>query len=401
MEKDSRGGEPAAGETFDLQERIRGRVRQAIEATIEEELTLALGAEEGVRADSRVGYRHGKQVRHVVTEDGPRDLAIPRGRILREDGQTEEWRSGLLPRYQRRARRVDEAILGAYLAGANSRRIRKALQPLLGTQFLSKSAISRIVGRLRGLFDAWKSRDLSQEKCVYLYLDAMRLPVRMARRVVKVPVQAVVGVRPDGQKILLSLEIAGSESTASWTTVVKGMANRGLPAPLLVILDGNAGLVRAVRDTWPQAKIQRCTKHKLENLLAKAPEHCHPELRRDYAQITHPVSAEGAQRAYAAFLHKWRSLCPSVAESLEEAGQMLLTFTRFPRSQWKSLRTTNAIERLNGEFRRRTKTQGSFRHEASALTLLWGLVAFGQIVLRKIDGGEEVAKVISDSQAAA
>ena len=401
MGKDSRGGEPAAGETFDLQERIRGRVRQAIEAVIEEELTLALGAGEGVRVESRTGYRHGQKIRRVVTEDGPRDLAIPRGRIFREDGRDEEWHSDLLPRYQRRARKVDEVILGAYLAGANSRRIRKALQPLLGAQFLSKSAISRIVGRLRGVFDTWRSRDLSQEKCVYLYLDAMRLPVRMARRVVKVPVQAVVGVRPDGQKVLLSLEIAGSESTASWTAVVKGMADRGLPAPLLVILDGNAGLVRAVRETWPKAVIQRCTKHKLENLLAKAPGHCHPEIRRDYAQITHPASPEEAHQAYEAFLRKWRPLCPSVAESLEEAGQMLLTFTRFPRSQWKSLRTTNAIERLNEEFRRRTKTQGSFRHEASALTLLWGLVAFGQIVLRKIDGWEEVAKVMSDSQAAA
>lgn len=372
-----------------------------IEEVVEEELTLALGAGEGVRTESRVGYRHGKQVRRVITEDGPRDLSLPRGRIFRGEGGTQEWRSDLLPRYQRRARRVDEAILGAYLAGANSRRIRKALQPLLGTEFLSKSAISRIVGRLRGLFDAWRSRDLSGERCVYLYLDAMRLPVRMARRVVKVPILAVVGVRQDGQKILLSLEIAGSESTASWTAVVKGLADRGLPSPALVMIDGNAGLQRAVRETWPKAKIQRCTKHKLENLLAKAPDHCHPELRRDYAQITHAASTEAAHRAYDAFLRKWRSLCPAVAESLEEAGDLLLTFTGFPRSQWKSLRTTNAIERLNGEFRRRTKTQGSFRHEASALTLLWGLVAFGQIVLRKIDGWKEVAKVMSDWMAAA
>ena len=394
MRKDSERDLPTAG---DLLERIRGRVREAIEAVLEEELAAFLCAGVGQRTEGRQGYRHGAQVRRVVTEAGPRELAIPRGRVFGENGGDQEWHSQVLPRYQRRTRRVDEAILGAYLAGANTRRIRKALSPILGQDFLSRSAISRIVGRLQALFEAWRSRDLSKERYVWLYLDALRLPIRMARRVVRLPVQAVLGVRENGQKVLVSLEVASSESTASWTAVVKDMADRGLGAPVLVILDGNAGLIRAVKEAWPEAKIQRCTKHKLANLLAKAPKHCHAELRRDYGMITHAANPEAAHRAYDAFLRKWRPICAAVAESLEEAGEHLLTFTRFPKIQWRSIRTTNAIERLNGEFRRRTKTQGSFRNERSALVLLWGLVAFGQVCLRKVDGWKEVAKNLNEA----
>jgi transposase-like protein len=272
---------------------------------------------------------------------------------------------------------------------------------MLGEKSLSKSAISRLVGRLKAHFEAWSSRDLSTERYPYLYLDALRLPVRMAKRVVKVPVQAVLGVDEEGRKVLLSLEIAASESTISWKAVVDGLVRRKLPCPLLVILDGNGGLCRAVREAWPESKVQRCTRHKLENLLAKAPKHAHGELKRDYRAMTHAGSPQAARRAYQAFLVKWHKLVPEVARSLEEAGEDLLSFTAFPRSQWKSLRTTNQLERLNGEFRRRTKTQASFRNEASALVLLYGLVAMGQIRMRRIDGWRQMPQAVSSLPKAA
>ncbi len=370
----------------DLLEAIREPVRAAIEAVIEEELEAALGAVRYARVPGRRGYRNGAQVRTVTTECGPQTLRLPRGRVRTADGGTTEWRSAVLPRYQRRTRRVDEAILGTYLAGANTRRIRKALQPMLGTAALSKSAISRVVQRLQAQFAAWRERDLSAAPYLYLYLDALRLPVRVARRVVKVPVLIALGVRPDGQKVVVALEVAGSEATAAWRGLVTGLAQRGLSVPRLVIVDGAPGLRRAVTDQWPAAAVQRCTRHKLVNLLAKAPKHCHPELRRDYAAITHAATPAAAHRAYAAFVRKWRLLAPAVVTSLEEAGADLLTFTRFPRSQWKSLRTTNQLERLNGEFRRRTKTQGAFRHEGAALVLLYGLLASGQIPMHRIAG---------------
>jgi transposase-like protein len=210
-----------------------------------------------------------------------------------------------------------------------------------------------------------------------------------------VPVQAVIGVRATGEKELLELRISPSESLKSWEGVIEGLQRRGLKSPRLVMLDGNAGLIRSVREAWPEAEVQRCTKHKLENLLAKAPKHCHDELKRDYAAITHAGSREEAEKAYEAFCRKWEKLVPEVVVSLKEAGPALLTFYGFPSEMWKSLRTTNILERVNEEFRRRIKTQGSFPTEAAALALLFGLIASGTIRLRKIDGYQKLAEVLA------
>jgi transposase-like protein len=372
---------------------VRLRVQETIESIFEEELEAALGAERYERTTPRQGYRNGRQRRQVLTEQGPQELQVPRARLFRPDGGTQEWHSELLPRYQRRTRKVDEAILGCYLAGANSRRIRRALRPLWGEGLLSRSSISRIVARLKEHFEAWRSRDLNEEDAIYLYLDGTYLAVRLARRVVRVPVQAVLGVREDGQKVLLSLGIAARESTASWKAVVEDLSRRGLSAPALVIVDGNAGLSRAIRECWPTATIQRCTKHKLENLKAKAPRHAQAELKRDYDAIIYGDSEAKALAARDRFVRKWSLLSKEVVRCLEEAGEELLSFYRFPQSQWKCLRTTNPLERLNGEFRRRTKTQGSFPHEEAALILLYGLFAGGQIRLRKIDGYQDMRRV--------
>ncbi|MGH9814421.1 MAG: transposase, partial [Candidatus Acidiferrales bacterium] len=130
----------------------------------------------------------------------------------------------------------------------------------------------------------------------------------------------------------------------------------------------------------------RCTVHKLRNLESKAPQHVHAELREDYHRIVYAEDRAAARRARDAFLRKWSQRCPAVATSLHEAGEELLTFFGFPASQWLSLRTTNAVERLQLEFRRRVKTQGALPSETAALRLLFGLVASGQIRLRRIKG---------------
>jgi putative transposase len=378
----------------ELEGGLRHRIRETIEAVLAEELAAAIGAAPSERSDDRRGYRNGTQERTVVTECGSATLAIPRGRIDGDDGTTHEWRSEMLPAYQRRTRRVDEAILGVYLAGANSRRIRQALSPLLGESSLSKSAISRIVGRLKKSFEVWRTRDLSEESYAVLYLDAIYLPVRLARRVVKVPVQVILGAREeDGQKVVVAMQIATSESTANWIGLVRSLGERQLADPYFVVVDGAPGLLAAIRKTWPDAVLQRCTWHKLENLKTKVPKHAHPELVRDYRAITYALDGENALKAYYRFLEKWRTLCREAATSLEEAGLDLLAFYRFPKSMWKSLRTTNCLERVNEEFRRRTKTQGSFPNEDAALVLFYGLLAFRQIRLRRIDGWKAIPKM--------
>jgi transposase-like protein len=378
---------------YDLTREIRSRIRETIELVLEDELRAALGAARSERVPTRSGYRNGSVTREVVTESGPHTLALPRARLFREDGSTEEWRSAVLDRYQRRTRQVDAAILGVYVAGGNTRRIRRAISPLLGEKLLSKSAVSRLVQRLRELFDAWRRRDLSDLAITYVYLDAMFLPVRLARRVVRVPVLAVIGVRDDGEKMLVSLAIARSESASSWKGVVDDLVRRGLRRPALAIVDGNGGLLRALRDSWSDPRIQRCTKHKLENLLSKAPKHSHAELKRDYAEIIHAESLSAAHRARERFIRKWTLLSKEVVRSLEEAGEELLSFYSFPKSQWKCLRTTNPLEAVNSAFRRRTKTQGAFPHEDAALVLLYALFAAEQITLRKIDGWKDMKEV--------
>ena len=165
-----------------------------------------------------------------------------------------------------------------------------------------------------------------------------------------------------------------------------------MTCPALLITDGHAGL-KTAREAWDEVAVQRCTQHKLQNLLGHCPKHAHGELRRDYRTIVGAIDHAAALKAYGVFVKKWTSLCPSVATSLTEAGLDLLTFYRFPKPMWKSLRTTNSIENLNREFRRRTKTQGSFSTEDAAVTLLYGLVAFGQITMRRIAGHRHVAEI--------
>lgn len=376
-----------------LLESMREKCCEAIEELLNEEINEALGALRYRRTEGRAGYRNGSYERQVVTAGGAATIAMPRAVVKDETGAWVEHRSRVLPAGARRIPAIDAVILGSYLGGMNTRKIRRALEPLLGAKALSKSAISRVVGKLKDRFGQWMERDLTGEVVVRLYLDAMMLPVRMARRVVRVPVQAAVGVRADGQKVLLSLRVAPSESTLSWKGMIEDLVTRGLRAPEVVIVDGNAGLLRAIREHWSGSDIQRCTKHKWENIKGASPKHCHAELKRDYDAIVQAKDLESAQKAYDAFTRKWARLCEGAVKSLHEAGADLLTFYRYPRSQWKSLRTTNPIERLNGEFRRRTKTQGSFRHESSALVLLWGLIAFGHVRLNRVSGWREMPKL--------
>lgn len=379
-----------------VHDQLRRRVLEAMEAVLEEEVAAVLGVGRHERGAQRQGYRNGATRRAVTTASGLQTLRVPRARVRDGSGTTREFKSELLPRYQRRTREVDEAILSVYLAGANSRRIRKALGPLLGETHLSKSAISRVVARLKALFTQWRDRDLSAETYAIVFLDGFHLKVRLAKRVVSVPVLVALGVTKDGSKRLVALELAISESSTAWGGFVTGLLDRGLSMPRLIVSDGHGGLKKA-RNAWPTVAVQRCTNHKWENLKKHCPGHAHGELRRDWSAIVRARNGAAARRAYDAMLTKWRTLCPPVARSLEEAGLELLTFYAFPQPLWKGLRTTNSIENLNREFRRRTKTQGSFASEAAALTLLFGLVAFRQIELRKITGHPHVPALLAEN----
>jgi transposase-like protein len=373
---------------------MRARIRETIEKLVNEELEAALGARKSVRVgDSRQGYRHGTRARTLTTSLGPTTIAMPRARIQQADGSRTEWRSATVRRYQRRTTRVDEAILGVYLAGGNTRRIKGALAPLLRGGPLSKDAVSRLVGRLREDFETWRNRDLTEEDIRYVFMDGWYPKVRIGGRRERVPVMVTLGVRANGERVVLDMRLVGEESAASWTDVVASLTARHLARPVLAVIDGNPGLMNALGSHWPGLAMQRCTGHKLRNLQSKAPARLREELTEDYRRMIYAETAGAVQQERARFTKKWQLRCPAVVESLKEAGDELFTFLRFPRSQWKALRTTNALERINEEFRRRTKTQASLPSQDAVLLLLFGLLRSGQVRLRTLDGYQDMKEV--------
>jgi transposase-like protein len=176
---------------------------------------------------------------------------------------------------------------------------------------------------------------------------------------------------------------------------VAGLIARGLRAPLLAVIDGNPGLRAALRAQWPAMAVGRCAVHKLRNLLAKAPARLREEVAEDYRRVIYGETEEVVEKARVGFVKKWRLRCPPVIASFEEAGDELFTFLRFPPVQWKALRTTNALERINEEFRRRTKTQAMLPSEHAVLLLLFGLLRTGQIRLRRLNGWREMPSSVT------
>jgi putative transposase len=378
---------------------IRDQIRSFIEALLEEELEQALGRPryqrpkraEGSESAPRVGYRHGRRQRQLLGSFGPVAISVPRARLVCDDGTSREWHSGVLPRYARMTKQVEALIAGAYLSGTNTRRVRRALGALFKGA-VSKDTVSRVWRKLQADWEAWCRRSLADADVVRLILDGTVVKVRLDRKATSISLLAVLGVRRDGQKVLLAVRNMGGESEAAWRALLDDLVSRGLKVPAFVTIDGAAGLEKALGMVWPDALVQRCTVHKHRNLLAHAPERLHEEISNDYNDMIYAGTAKEIETRRKAFIRKWRLKCRAVADSLEEAGDRLFTFTRLPDSQWRSARTTNAIERLHEEFKRRIKTQTVLPSAETAAMLFWALLASGQITMRKVDGWQTLAE---------
>tara|TARA_R110002072_G_scaffold3978_2_gene28248 strand:- start:742 stop:1968 length:1227 start_codon:yes stop_codon:yes gene_type:complete len=379
-----------------IEDRLRENIRATIEAVFEEELATFLGRCRYDRGDGKpTGYRHGHRERQLIGTFGTETISAPRARALDEAGKITEWRSKALPRYQRLTKKAEALIASVYLAGTNTRRVKRALYGLFQGA-VSKDVVSRAWRKVKVDWDAWVTRDLVNEDIVRLILDGTVIKTRIDRRATNISVLAAIGVRRDGQKVLISIMNMGGESKAAWAEFLGDLDARGLKRPEFVIVDGAPGLEAALVALWGDAlPIQRCTVHKHRNLLAHAPKHMHDELTEDYRDMIYADTAAEVEQRRKAFLSKWRLKCRAVADSLEEAGDRLFTFTRLDPSQWKSARTTNAIERLNEEFRRRIKTQTVLPCAETVPMLLWALMASGQIQMRKVDGWETLAQPIA------
>jgi len=398
MEQDSTttqadGMGPFSGEAwFDpIEAGIRARVRGFIEELLEQELTRALGRGRHERAAEPRGYRNGARERQLLGSFGPVRVSVPRARVRNQGGGTQEWRSATLPRYARVTRQVEGLIAGAYLSGTNTRRVKRALGALFKGA-VGKDVVSRTWRKVRADWEAWNKRALADEPIVRLVLDGTVVRVRLDRKATAISLLVALGVRRDGQKVLLAVKNMGGESEAAWRGVLDDLVARGLRTPEFLIVDGAAGLERALAALWPGVPAQRCTVHKHRNLLAHAPDALHEEVSADYTDMVYAATPKEVESRRKAFLRKWRLRCPAVATSLEEAGDRLFAFLRLPPSQWKSARTTNAIERLHAEFKRRIKTQTVLPSAETAAMLFWALVASGQITMRKVDGWQTLAE---------
>jgi transposase-like protein len=381
-----------------IETEVRARARQFIEELIRGELDAALARPHygrskmaGNEARAEVtGHRHGSRTRSLTGTFGPIEIAVPRARLTRPEGGTVEWKSQALRAYQRRTLAADALIASSYLAGTNTRRVRRALAALFGGT-VGKDTVSRTWRKVKSDWDAWNSRSLAGEPIVRLILDGTVVRVRLDRKATSISLLVVLGVRADGQKVLLAIKNMGGESAEAWRTVLDDLIKRGLRRPEFLIVDGAPGLDKAIAAVWDGVPVQRCTVHKHRNLLAHSPERLHDEITADYNDMIYATTPEEIAARRKAFIRKWRLKHRAVADSLEEAGDRLFTFARLPPSQWRSLRTTNAIERLHEEFKRRIKTQTVLPSSDTAAMMFWALLASGQINMRKVDGWQTLA----------
>jgi transposase-like protein len=380
---------------------LRDRAREFLQTMLEAELDEVLDRSRYARrpkqlsgeseaAAALTGHRHGHRERTLLGTFGQVRIEVPRARLDIPDGGTTEWKSQALRAYQRRTVAADELIARCYLSGTNTRRVRRALATLFRGA-VGKDVVSRAWHKVKSDWEAWNARSLADEPIVRLILDGTVVRVRLDGKATSISLLVVLGIRADGQKVLLAIKSMGGESTHAWRAVLDDLIQRGLRRPEFLIVDGAPGLENAIAAVWDGVPVQRCTVHKHRNLLAHAPDRLRDEISADYNDMIYATTPEEIAKRRKAFLRKWRLKHRAVADSLEEASDRLFTFTRLPPSQWKSARTTNAIERLHEEFKRRIKTQTVLPSADTAAMLFWALLASGQITMRKVDGWQSLA----------
>ena len=376
---------------------MRQRVRETIEAIVKRNWRPRWARVKSARVgDDAPGLSAWDARADADDESGADDDRDAAGaRAIAPTGRAAEWRSETVRAVSAPHERVDEAILGVYLRG----RQYAADQGRVGAAAAGRAAVEgcgvAAGGPLaRGFRDVARAAISPTEDIRYVFMDGWYPKVRIGGRRERVPVLVTLGVRANGERVVLDLRLVGEESAASWTRGRGAVSRRGTwRGRCLAVIDGNPGLTSALRSHWPGMAIQRCTAHKLRNLQAKAPARLREELTEDYRRMIYGETVTAVEQARTRFTKKWRLRCPAVVESLEEAGDELFTFLRFPSSQWKALRTTNALERINEEFRRRTKTQASLPSQDAVLLLLFGLLRSGQVKLRALVGYHDMEHV--------
>jgi putative transposase len=346
---------------FDLTERVRGAVQATIQVILDEELERLVGAGPYERSDQRVDVRNGRYDRHVVTTAG--DVTVRVGRTRAGGAATAP-----LGRYARRQAEVDDAVTEAYVRGVSTRDMAGVTEALLGKR-IGKSTVSRVTKRLEDQVDELRRQRIT-EPFAYLYLDATFVDARWARSVENVSALVAYGIGTDHKRHLLGIHIGVSESEASWTELLTELVERGLSGVRLIIRDEHAGLSAAARKVLPEAKQQRCTVHLTRNVMSNVPKRHQKRLGREVIKVLHADSLDDAKRNLKAFRLQFFKQFPEAVECLERGFDDATTYFAFPEAHHVRIRTTNGLERLHGEIKRRTRAIGAFPDRASALRLI-------------------------------
>ena len=360
-----------ASQKAPLSEAVRLAAQLMLQKAVELEVTDFLGRghyeRHGPEAAAR-GYRNGYEPKRIQTGEGTLLLKMPQ---VRET--LEAFDSVWLKTLVRRSDKLVALIPQLYVKGLSTRDIEAALEQTLEVEGVSKSTVSELCGQLKKDFARWQERDLSEHQILYLFCDGIYLRLR-AEDEKAVAVLCAYGIKDNGSKVLLHLEVGDKESTVCWKSFFQDMKSRGLEEPLLAVIDGNSGLRRAVRESFPGAWVQRCQVHRMRNILCKLPEKARPGLKKllqkAFTAQSFKAGLEQAQGIVAAYQEDYPEAMKCLATDLEEC----LTALRFPESHRKRIRTTNLLERLFSEGRRRSKIVPRFMNERSGLSLMFAVL---------------------------
>jgi putative transposase len=343
---------------------LRSAVRAAIQAALEAEMTEALSAERRERVDGRLGYRSGSYSRSLITRVGTIELRVPRDRCGL-------FSTELFERYQRSQRALVSALAEMYVQGVSTRKVRAVTETLCGHSF-SASSVSEMNRTLDAALTAFATRRLD-EPYPYLILDARYERARDGGVIASQAALIAIAVDGDGHRQVLAVELANRESTSSWRDFLLGLKQRGLHGVEFVVSDDHPGLKQAIREVLAEAAWQRCYVHFLRNALDHLPRRANDDCLQELRWIYDRRELAEVRRDLAAWLSRWSGkyarLCAWVEDNIEET----LTYYRLPLTHHKHMKSTNMLERLNQEIKRRTHVVRIFPSPASCLRLIRAL----------------------------
>ena len=341
-------------------------VRMSLQRFLETEMSEHLGAAPHERTDARRGQRNGYKPRTLRTRVGTLNLLVPQDR----EGT---FSTQLFARYQRNEKALCLALMEMYVEGVSTRKVKDITQELCGTSF-SKSLVSRLAGELDAELERWRSRPLGEKAYPYVFVDARYEKARVDHRIVSEGVLIVYGVNEDGYREILGVEVADTESEATYHELFRSLKGRGLRGVRLVTSDDHPGLEAAIARHFQGASWQRCQFHYSKNLLKLVGSKRRAELAEGLRDVFACPTRQTALEVAGELADRWRGSHPKVAEHVEEHVEECLACLSFPASHRKRIRTTNGLERLNQEIKRRTRVVRIFPNREACLRLVSALV---------------------------